>query len=136
MILLAGILSAALGIGATFATSQWLPSYDDAAGRGLGEVFRVVFAIVYAIVGMIAFGIAAPGVNRERPLKITMLVLLGLPLAVALVGSAADLSRLFGWYEIKKAFFSILQIVIPLWCVVLTQWVVVRTYLRRRLTPA
>jgi energy-converting hydrogenase Eha subunit A len=133
MILLAGLLSAAAGIGATIATSQWLPSYDDAAGRGLGEVFRLAFALVYTLVSMIALGMSSR--DRTAPTK-TMWVLLALPLAVIAIGSASDLSRLFGWYEIKKAFWSSLQIVIPLWCVVLTQWIVMRLYMRGKLSPA
>jgi hypothetical protein len=128
MIVLAGLVSIAIGVGAVVVTSQ-LPTNDDAAGRGLGEVFRVLFVPAYAVVAMIAFGISAPGQRREHALKVTMIVLCLLPFAVVLFGCMQDVTGRL--YRLRGEFFSGAQIVIPLWLVVLAQWLVLRWHLRR-----
>jgi len=129
IIVSAGVVSAAAGFAAWYATSAWLPSYDDAAGRGLGEVYRLFMAAAYVLIAMAAFGIAAPGVARERPLKITMLLLIVAPFLIDVAGCVQNAG---GRLDVAKEFFGALQMFVPLWAIVVVQWLVVRWYIRRR----
>ena len=126
IIILASLLSAAGGFAAWYAASAWLPNYDDAAGRGLGEVYRLFFTAAYVLIAMIAFGIVAPGDARERPVNITLAVLLLLPFLIDVAGCVQN----GGSLDVPKEFFSSLQMFLPLWTVVVVQWLVVRCYIR------
>ena len=129
-IVLAGLLSIAAGIGAIAAIAQWLPSYDDAAGRGLGQVFMLAFVGLYAVVAMIALGLSAR--HGEYRLRVAALILAGLPAAVVLFAAMQALTARSDLYEFKKQFFTVVTVLAPLEVLVAAQWFVLRAYLRRR----
>ena len=129
-ILLAGIVSIALGAGAIAAIATFLPSYDDAAGRGLGQAFMLLFVGVYAATGMLALGLAAR--RGEGRLTVVALVLAGLPAAIVLFAALQALSVRADFYELKKQFFSVVTVLLPLEALVFAQWLILRSYLRKR----
>jgi hypothetical protein len=130
MIILAGNVSVVFGVGLMFVMSTWLPSYDDAAGRGLGEAFMLLFIGVYALVGMIALGLAAR--RGERLLRWIAILLAVLPAGIVLFAALQALSGRADLYELKKQFFSILGVLGPLESTVAAQWLILRSYLRLR----
>ena len=126
---LAGVVSIAAGIGVVILTSQYLPSYDDAAGRGLGEVYRLASVLVYGIIVMIVLGGTA---RSERMFRIAMLALLIAPACLVLFGALSDLTRRADLYALKRQFFSAVQVLLPLCAVVLVQWFILRWGVNRR----
>ena len=67
---------------------------SDPAGCGMGEAYRIFAVPAYALIGMIAFGISAPGQGRERTVRITMKVLMLVPIFLIAFGLAAEPGRL------------------------------------------
>jgi len=126
---LAGVISIAAGIGVVILTSQYLPSYDDAAGRGLGEVYRLASAVTYGVVVMVVLGGTA---RSERAFRIAMLALLIAPACLVLFGVLSDLTRRADLYALKRQFSSAVQVLLPLWTVVLVQWFILRWGVNRR----
>jgi len=131
-ILLAGVISLFAGLVITIAASFVIPCSSDKAGCGMGDAYRLFFVPVYAIAGMIAFGISAPGKSRERPLKLTMLtlVLVSVFLAVFAIGSDLDNGRPMR----LGTLLELLQVLLPFWAVVLVQWRVIRGFVLERET--
>jgi hypothetical protein len=130
IILLAGLLSAFSGLTVTIAGSALIACSSDPAGCGMGEAYRIFAVPVYIVIGMIAFGISAPGSNREPTVRMTMKVLLLVPFFLIAFGVASDLSagKTIRWDNLIEA----LQLAAPFWAVVCTQWFFVRDFLRRR----
>jgi len=125
LILLAAVLSAGAGFAVWYASSAWLPSYDDAAGRGLGEVYRLFFTAVYVLVAGVVFAIT--GRRNARALTTAVLVLLLAPFPIDIVGCMQN----SGSFDLRKESFSSLQMFLPLWTVAVVQWLIVRWYIRR-----
>ena len=130
VILLAGLLSVFAGLAVTIAGSAVVPCSSDPAGCGMGEAYRIFAIPAYVLIGMIAFGISAPGQGRERTVRITMKVLMLVPIILIAFGLAADGSA--GKTTKGSDILEALQLVVPFWAVVFTQWFVVRDFLRRR----
>ena len=130
IILLAGLLSLFAGLAVTIAGSALIPCRSDPAGCGMGEAYRVFIVPLYIVIGMIAFGISAPGKNRGRALRMTMKVLILIPVFLIAFGLAADLVE--GKMPRSADVLEALQLAMPFWAVVVTQWLVVRGFLRRR----
>ncbi len=130
VILLAGLISFIVGFGVTLAGSALLPCYSDKAGCGMGDAYRIFFVPIYVVIGMIGFGISAPGKARERPLKLTMFTLILVPVFLVLFAVAADISK--GRSTFGAGMLEMLQIMSAFWVVIIVQWWVIRNYLRRR----
>lgn len=130
VILLAGLLSVLAGIAVTIGGSALIACSSDPAGCGMGEAYRIFAVPAYALIGMIAFGISAPGQGRERTVRITMKVLMLVPIFLIAFGLAADASA--GKSTRGSDILEALQLAAPFWGVVVTQWFVVRGFLRRR----
>jgi hypothetical protein len=130
IILLAGLLSLFVAIGATIAGSALIPCSSDPAGCGMGEAYRIFAIPAYVSIGMIAFGISAPGQDRERRVRITMKVLMLVPMFLIAFGLAADGNA--GKTTRGSDILEALQLAVPFWAVVFAQWFVVRDFLRRR----
>jgi hypothetical protein len=130
IILLGGLLSLFAGIAAAISGSALIPCSSDPAGCGMGEAYRIFAVPVFVLIGMIAFGISAPGEDRERAVRITMKVLLLVPVFLIAFGLAADASS--GRSTRISDLLEGLQLAAPFWGVILVQWFVVRHFLRRR----
>ncbi len=129
-IILAGVISFFAGLIVTVIGSWIIPCGSDKAGCGMGDAYRIFFVPLYAIAGMIAFGISAPGKSRERPLKLTMLtlVLVSVFLAVFAIGSDLDNGR-----PVRLGtLLELLQMLLPFWAVVLVQWRIIRGFVLER----
>lgn len=129
-IILAGVISLFAGLIVTVIGSWIIPCGSDKAGCGMGDAYRIFFVPLYAIAGMIAFGISAPGKSRERPLKLTMLtlVLVSVFLAVFAIGSDLDNGR-----PVRLGtLLELLQMLLPFWAVVLVQWRIIRGFVLER----
>lgn len=130
VILLGGLLSLFAGITFTIAGSAVFPCGSDPAGCGMAEAYRLFAVPVFVAIGMIVFGIAAPGQGRERAIRIAMKVLLLVPVFLIAFGFVADASA--GKATRVADVLDALQLAIPFWAVVVMQWYVVRDFLRRR----
>ena len=129
VVVLAGVLSIAAGIGVVALTSTYLLSYDDAAGRGLGEVYRLASVLTYGVIVMIVFGRTA---RSERGFRIAMLSLAITPGVLVLFGALSDLTGRADLYALKRQFFSAALVLLPLWTVVLVQWLLLRWSVNQR----
>jgi hypothetical protein len=130
IILLAGLLSLFVAVAVTIAGSAVVPCSSDPAGCGMGDAYRIFAVPLYVAIGMIAFGISAPGRDRERRVRITMKVLMLVPVFLIAFGFAADASA--GKSTRGSDVLEALQLAAPFWAAVVTQWFVVRDFLRRR----
>jgi hypothetical protein len=130
IVLLAGLLSLFAGLAVTIAGSAVIPCSSDPAGCGMGEAYRVFGVPVYALIAMATFGLSAAGKNREGAVRIAMKVLLLVPLFLIAFSIVADLSA--GKPLRSSDMLEALQAAAPVWAVILTQWFVVRDFLRRR----
>lgn len=130
VIILAGIVSLFAGLAATIAGSALLPCFSDKAGCGMADAYRIFFVPLYVIAGMIAFGFSAPGVARERPVKLTMITLLLAGVFLCLFAIISDLAS--GRSLTGGTIFEMLQIMSAFAVVILAQWLMVSNYVRRR----
>jgi hypothetical protein len=106
----------------------FLPDWDDAAGRGLGEAFLALQLAAYVILGIILYGFAAWRLNRERHLKRTLYVLLLAPFLIAVLGIIDNGIHNINW--LREA-VDAMQMFVPLWAVALVQWLILHTCLSR-----
>jgi hypothetical protein len=111
-----------------YAAVSFLPDWDDAAGRGLGEAFRALLIAAYVILGMILYGFAAWRVNRERHLKRALFILLLVPFLISVLGLIDNGIHDIHW--LREA-VGMVQMFTPLWMVALVQWVILHIYLSR-----
>jgi uncharacterized membrane protein len=129
-ILLAGIISLFCGLAATLALSAVTPCFNDKAGCGLGEVYRLFFVPGYVLLAMIGLGISAAGRNREHALTLTMFVLLLVAIFLVVLAVGSDLSA--GRTTSKGDLADAIQATISYSVVVIAQWFLIRRYLRWR----
>jgi hypothetical protein len=129
---LAFVASAIAGLLAYGAVSL-LPDWDDAAGRGLGEAFRVLLTLVYVILGLVLYGVAMWRRDRERHLKRALLILLLVPFLIVVLGLIDNGIHHIDW--LREAIGAV-QMFTPLWAVALVQWLILHIYLSRRPLPA
>jgi hypothetical protein len=129
---LAFVASAVAGLLAYGAVS-FLPDWDDAAGRGLGEAFRVLLTLVYVILGLVLYGVAMWRRDRERHLKRALLILLLVPFLIVVLGLIDNGIHHIDW--LREAIGAV-QMFTPLWAVALVQWLILHIYLSRRPLPA
>jgi hypothetical protein len=129
--ILAFVASVVAGLLA-FAAVSFLPDWDDPAGRGLGEAFRVVLIMGYVILSMILYGFAVWRGNRERRLKRALRVLLLVPFLIVVLGLVNNGAQHIDWL---REGVGMLQMFTPLWIVALVQWLILRNYLSRSAVP-
>lgn len=129
-IVLAGVISFFAGLVITIAASFVFPCGSDKAGCGMGDAYRIFFVPIYAIAGMIAFGISAPGKSRERPLKLTMLTLVLVSVFLAVFAIGSDINN--GRPVRLGTLLELLQVLLPFWAVVLIQWRIIRGFVLER----
>jgi hypothetical protein len=132
-VLILAFVAAAVAGAIGFAAVSLLPDWDDAAGRGLGDAFRVLLIAVYLIMGMLLFGLALWRSDRERHLKRARSILLLAPLLVVVLGIVNN--GVSGIHWLREA-VGALQMFVPLWAVTLVQWLILHRYLSQRATPA
>jgi Ca2+/Na+ antiporter len=125
--ILAFVASAAAGL-VVYAAASMLPDWDDAAGRGLGEVFRAALTLTYVILSMILFGIAVWRRDRERHLKRALYVLLLVPFLIVVLGVADNGIHNINW---PRESIGMVQMFAPLWTVALVQWLILHIYFSR-----
>ena len=130
VVLLAGLLSLIVGVGATIVLNAIAPCYSDKAGCGMAEAYRFFFVPGFALLGMIAFGISAAGKTRERPLWLTLITLFLVPVFLFVLAVGSDLSS--GRTTSKSDMSDSLLAALAFWSVILVQWRVIRDFLRRR----
>jgi len=126
-ILLAGLASLIAGIALTAFLSAVLPCTSDKAGCGLGQVYRLFFVPVEVLGGMIAFGLAAFGKNRERPVKLTMFTLVMAMVFLMLFAWGSDIAS--GNFSLRGIVESV-QVLAVVIVVIVVQWLIIRTRLR------
>ncbi|SDS15213.1 hypothetical protein [Bradyrhizobium canariense] len=126
--ILAFVISAISGVAAHAAVSL-LPDWDDAAGRGLGEAFRLLLTAIYVILGMILYGLAVWRRNRERRLKRVLYILLLVPFLVVVLGLIDNGVHRIDWL---RESVGMVQMFVPLWSVALAQWLILHIYLSRQ----
>jgi hypothetical protein len=130
VVLLAGLLSLIVGVGATIVLNAIAPCYSDKAGCGMAEAYRFFFVPGFALLGMIAFGVSAVGKTRERPLWLTLITLCLVPVFLFVLAVGSDLSS--GRTTSKSDMSDSLLAALAFWSVILVQWRVIRDFLRRR----
>jgi hypothetical protein len=126
--ILAIVASAVLGL-LTNAAASFLPDWDDPAGRGLGEAFRVVLTLAYVILSIILYGFAVWRSDSARRLKRALYILLLVPFLVVVLGVINNGARNINWL---RESVGMLQMFVPLWIVALAQWLILHIYLARR----
>jgi hypothetical protein len=130
--ILAFIASAVAGMLA-FAAVSLLPDWDDAAGRGLGEAFRVLLTAAYVILSIILYGFAAWRRDRARHLKRALRILFLAPFLIVVLGVIDNGMHHIDW--LREA-VGMVQMFVPLWIVALVQWLILHTYLSRQTADA
>ena len=131
-LLLVVLLAAALSLLAAFAVvgfaTHVIPCQDDRASCGLGDVYGVVGSLFYAAVALVVFGVTVWAARTERAIRIAMVVLLT-PIALVLLFGMAQKGG--GRIDLARELQGMLQFIVPLGLVVVVQWAVLRSYLRR-----
>lgn len=126
------LLAAALSVVAAFAVvgfaTHVIPCPDDAASCGLGDVYGVVGSLFYAAVALVVFGVTMFAARSERAIRIVMVALLT-PIALVLLFGMAQKGG--GRIDLARELHGVLQFIVPLGLVVVVQWAVLRSYLRR-----
>jgi hypothetical protein len=128
VLILAFVASAFAGALACASVSL-LPDWDDAAGRGLGDAFRVLLIAVYLILSMLLYGLALWRKDRERHLKRARSILLLAPLLVVVLGVVDNGVVGIDW--LREAVGAV-RMFVPLWAVVLVQWLILHRCLSRQ----
>jgi hypothetical protein len=116
-----------------FGAGSFLPNWDDAAGRGLGEAFLVLIIAVYVILGVVLYGLAAWRSNRERHMKRALAILLLIPFLIVILGVIDNGIHRIDWL---REIVEMVQMFTPLWAVALVQWLILRSFLPHPISPA
>ena len=116
-----------------FAAGSFLPDWDDAAGRGLGQAFLVLLIAVYVILGVVLYGLAAWRSNRDRHMKRARAILLLIPFLIVILGVIDNGIHRIDWL---REFVGMVQMFTPLWTVALVQWLILHTLLSRATASA
>jgi hypothetical protein len=116
-----------------FGAVSFLPDWDDAAGRGLGQAFLVLLISVYVVLAIILYALAACRGNRERHMKRVRAILLLIPFLIVFLGVIDN-----GIYRIhwRREIVGMVQMFTPLWAVALVQWLILHTFLSRPVASA
>jgi hypothetical protein len=125
--ILAFVASAIAGF-AVFAAASFLPDWDDAAARGLGEVFRGLLTLGYVVLGAILYGVAIWRRDRERRLKRVLYVLFLVPFLIVALGVFDNGIHAINWLHESV---GMVQMFTPLWTVALVQWLILHICLSR-----
>ena len=125
--ILAFVASAIAGF-AVFAAASFLPDWDDAAARGLGEVFRGLLTLGYVVLGAILYGVAVWRRDRERRLKRVLYVLFLVPFLIVALGVFDNGIHAINWLHESV---GMVQMFTPLWTVALVQWLILHICLSR-----
>jgi hypothetical protein len=128
LFILAFVASAIAGMLA-YAAVSFLPDWDDAAGRGLGEAFRALLTAAYVIAGIVLYGFAVWRRDRQRHLKRALHILLLVPFLVVVLGAIDNGVRNINWLHEAV---GMVQMFTPLWIVALVQWLILHIYLSRQ----
>ena len=123
VLVLAFVASAVAGM-LGFAAVSLLPDWDDAAGHGLGEAFRVLLIAVYVILAITVYGFALWRGNREHHLRRGLRILVLVPLVIPVLGLINNGVRHIDW---SRETVGAVQMFAPLWIVAL--------YLSRQAAP-
>jgi hypothetical protein len=129
---LAFVASAVAGMLAYGAVS-FLPDWDDAAGRGLGEAFRALLVAVYVLLGIILYGFAIWRRDSARHLKRALMILLLVPFLIVVLGLIDNGIHHIDWL---REIVGMVQMFTPLWIIALVQWLILHIYLSRRTVSA
>jgi hypothetical protein len=129
---LAFFASAIAGV-LVYGAVSFLPDWDDAAGRGLGDAFRALLIAGYVIFSILLYGLAAWRRNRERHLKRALYILFLVPLLITVLGLIDNGIHRINW--LREAVGGV-QMFTPLWIVALVQWLILHIYLSRPAAPA
>jgi uncharacterized membrane protein len=111
-----------------FGAVSFLPDWDDAAGRGLGQAFRALLIAVYVILGIVLYGLAAWRSNRERHMKRAFAILLLIPFLIVILGVIDNGIHRIDWLRETA---GAVQMFTPLWTVALVQWLILHICLSR-----
>jgi hypothetical protein len=130
--ILAFVASAVAGVIA-YATVSFLPDWDDPAGRGLGDAFRLVLIAGYVILGMVLYSLAVWRGDRERRLKRVLYILFLVPFLVVILGLFDNGVHRIDWL---REGVGLAQMFVPLWAVALAQWLILHIFLSRQTTLA
>jgi hypothetical protein len=130
--ILAFVASAVAGVIA-YAAVSFLPDWDDPAGRGLGDAFRLVLTAGYVILGMVLYSLAVWRGDRERRLKRMLYILFLVPFLVAILGLFDNGVHRIDWL---REGVGLTQMFVPLWAVALAQWLILHIFLSRQTTLA
>jgi hypothetical protein len=130
IIVLAGLLSAVVALGATAAGIQFVPCRSDPAGCGMAAAFQVLAIPVYTVVLMIVFGLVMMFADRLRAIAVTASILIGITVLLFFVGILSD--SVTGRQTKADDLLELLQLLMPYWVAVAVQWLVIRFYLQRR----
>ncbi|MEO6842532.1 MAG: hypothetical protein ABI192_17430 [Bradyrhizobium sp.] len=125
--ILAFVASAIAGL-VVYAAASFLPDWDDAAGRGLGEAVRGLVTLGYVVLGAVLYGVAVWRRDRERRLKRTLYVLFLVPFLIVVLGILDNGIRSINWLHES---IGMVQMFTPLWTVALVQWLILHIYLSR-----
>jgi hypothetical protein len=109
-----------------FAAVSLLPDWDDAAGRGLGEAFRLLLTAGYVILSITLYGFAAWRRDRARHLKRALRILFLVPFLIVVLGVINNGIHHIDWL---RETVGMMQMFVPLWIVALIQWLLLHTYL-------
>jgi hypothetical protein len=132
LFILAFVASAIAGLLAHAAVS-FLPDWDDAAGRGLGEAFRALLTAAYVILSIVLYSFALWRRDRLRHLKRALHILLLVPFLVVVLGALDNGVHNINWLHEAV---GMAQMFTPLWTVALVQWLILHIYLSRRTATA
>jgi hypothetical protein len=132
-IFILAFFASALAGALAFAAGSFLPDWDDAAGRGLGQAFLALLIAVYVILGIVLYGLAAWRGNRERHMKRALAILLLIPFLIVILGLIDNGIRQINWL---REIVGMVQMFTPLWTVALVQWLILHICLSPRTAAA
>ncbi len=126
-IILAGIVSALVGGAVALLLSVLAACWDG--GCGLGNTQQLGLMPLYAVLGMAVFAVAATRPRWREAMFYSVRLLLLIPVVLIIVSLAADASP-----DADKKFvlMNALQLAVPFWVAVVSQWWIVRRSLALR----
>ena len=132
LIILAGIVSAAVAELLNYGVTYWAPCQGEGLACSMDGIAGTIATLVFAPVVMIVFGIVMFWRPRARALNLALLGLL-VPVALLLAQTLQEIVILrdgwtFYWREVQK----LLQIVAAPALVVLVQWLILQICLLRK----
>lgn len=126
-IILAGLVSVLVGGAAALVLSALAACVSGACG--LGDTQQLALMPLYAVLGMAVFAVAGTRSRWREAMFYSVRLLLLIPVVLIIVGLAADASP---GAEKKFVLTRALQLAVPFWAVVISQWWIVRRFLSGR----